>query len=393
MAKNIATSPQLSAGQINAQQRSAVLAYGIDQSLNIFTTTFTPPNSGATGQVINIPLRNVGLVKKFVILIHAVVKRSAAETQTLTKYGPANFFSQFLLTDLQNQTRINTTGWHLTAVAAARRNSVYGAAFSNDNPGSFGSINNNVIAAPASIADANNHDVYMAYEIPVAYNDNDLRGAIYANVLNATWNLALTVNPNLFVGSGGNPVQAMYQSSTAGDLGTLVSWDMQVYQHFIDQLPVDNKGNVIVPMLDTSTMYRLENTVQTALVVNQEQAIPYANFRQFLSTLVVYDNAGVLTAGGTDMSYFGLQTANTTNIFKNTPRKIFLDVRNQIGDDMPPGTYYFDHRRKPIQTSAFGNVQLVYYPLTVTSALSQLLIGYEYFAQMNVLTQAGSIQN
>lgn len=393
MAKNIASPAPQNPAVINQQQRNAVLAYGIDESINIYTTTFTPPNAGNIGQVINIPLRNVGLVKKFVVLVHAVVSVSAAETQTLTKYGPANFFSQFLLTDLQNQTRINTTGWHLTAVAAARRNSVYGAAFSNDNPGSFGSINNNVISAPATMTGAGNHDVYMAYEIPVSYNENDLRGAIYANVLNATWNLALTVNPNMFVGSGGNPVQALYQSSTAGDLGKLVSWDIQVYQHFIDQLPVDQQGNVIIPMLDTSTMYRLENTVQTALVANQEQAIPYANFRQFLSTLVIYDNAGVLTVDGTDISYFGMQTANTTNLFKNTPRKIFLDVRNQLGDDMPPGTYYFDHRRRPIQTSAFGNVQLVFYPLTVTSALSQLLIGYEYFAQMNVLTQAGSIQN
>lgn len=393
MAKAPATVQNSASPQdINRQQRAAVLAYAIDESINIFSTTFTPPNTGAIGQVINIPLRNVGLVKKFVILVHAVVSVGGAETQTLTKWGPANFFSQFLLTDLQNQTRINTTGWHLMAVASAKRNSVFGAAFTNDNPGSFGNENTNVISAPSSMVGAGNHDVYMAFEIPVAYSDNDLTGAIYANVLNATWNLALTVNPNLFVPTTGDPVQAMYQSSTAV-LGNLVSWDIQVYQHFLDQLPVDSNGNIIVPMLDTSIMYRLENTVQTALVANQEQAIPYANFRQFLSTLAIYDNNGVLTPGGTDMSYFGLQTANTTNLWKNTPRKIFLDARNQIGDDFPPATYYFDHRRRPIQTSAFGNVQLTFFPLVVSAPASQLLLGYEYFAQMNVLTQAGSIQN
>jgi hypothetical protein len=371
--------------QINANQRAAVLARGLDQSLQIYSATRTD----AVGSVLNIPLRNVGLVKKFTVLIAARVKQAAAETLNITKFGPANFFSNILLTDLQNQTRVNTTGWHLHYVQTMRNLSAFGAAFTNDSPTGIGN-NWSVISAPSAVT--TQQTVYMAYEIPVSYSDQDLRGAIYANVLNATWNLALTVNPNLIVGSGGNPVQAMYQSSTANDKGSLVSFDIEVYQHFIDQLPLDQNGNVIVPMLDTSVMYRLENTVQTGLVANQEQAVPYANFRQFLSTFALYDNAGVLNAGS-DMSYFGLQTANTTNLFKKTPRAIALDVRRRIGDDLPGGMYYFDHRGRPITTSAFGNVQLTFMPTVVTSNASQLLMAYEYFAQMNVLTQAGSIQN
>lgn len=390
MAKTPAAAPQINPAIINANQRGAVLNSAIDQSLQIYSSTLTANAAGgAVGSVLNIPLRNVGLVKKFTVLITARVKQNAAETLTLTRLGPANFFSNILLTDLQNQTRINTTGWHLHNVASARAMSAFGAAFTNDSPTSIGN-NWPVIQAPTTIT--TQQTVYMAYEIPVSYSDTDLRGAIYANVLNATWNLALTVNPNLIVASNGNPVQAMYQSSTTGDRGSLVSYDIEVYQHFLDQLPLDQNGQVIVPMLDTSTMYRLENTVQTGLVANQEQAVPYANFRQFLSTFALYDNAGVLNAGS-DMSYFGLQTANTTNIFKMTPRAIALQTRRRMGDDFPPGMYYFDHRNRPITTSAFGNVQLTFTPTVVTSSQSQLLMGYEYFAQMNVLTQAGSIQN
>jgi len=389
MAKPAPAVPQISAAQINANQRGAVLGMAIDQSLQIFSSTLVTPNAGAVGSVLNIPLRNVGLVKKFTVLIRARVKQAAAETLTLTRMGPANFFSNVLLTDLQNQTRINTTGWHLHNVASARATQAFGAAFANDSPTSIGN-NWNVIKAPTTVT--TEQEVFMAYEIPVAYSDTDLRGAIYANVLNATWNLALTVNPNLIVASNGNPVQAMYQSSTAADRGSLIAWDIEVYQHFLDQLPLDQNGQVIVPMLDTSTMYRLENTVQAGLVANQEQAVPYANFRQFLSTFALFDNGGVLNAGS-DMSYFGLQTANTTNIFKKTPRAIALDTRRRMGDDFPAGMYYFDHRQRPITTSAFGNVQLTFMPTSIAGPTSQLLMGFEYFAQMNVLTQAGSIQN
>src|SRR5690606_15860327 len=111
-----------------------------------------------------------------------------------------------------------TTGWHLHALATARRAGAFGAAFTNDSPVSMGS-NFEVIHAPAAVTTED--EIRMFYEIPVCYSDNDLRGAIYANVVNAQGQLQLTVNPNLVVGSGGSGVLAAYKSSSASDLGTI----------------------------------------------------------------------------------------------------------------------------------------------------------------------------
>lgn len=378
-------------GIVNARQRAAVLSMAIDQELQILATRYTPPNTGNLGQQINIPLRNVGLVKKFTVLVRAKVRGVGAEVHTLQPFGPANFFSNVTLTDLQNQTRINTTGWHLHYVASARDANVFGAAYSNDSPTSMGS-NALVISAPPTMTGTTQRDLFMAYEVPVSYSDRDLRGAIYANVVNATWNLALTVNPQMFVPSTGNGVGAVYKSSSAV-VAVLDYWDIEVYQHFLEQLPVDQtNGQIILPMLDTSVMYRLENTVMTGLVANQELAAPYANFRQFLSTFAVFDNNGVLNPG-TDINYFSMQTANTTALFKRTPHMLALQHRKRLGDDFPPGVYYFDHRNRPVETSAYGNVQLTFNASAVASAFSQLLLGYEYFAELNVVQQAGSIAN
>lgn len=374
------------AQQMNAAARSAVLGVSIDMMQQIASVVTTNYVAGQPSQL-NIPIRNVGLIKRFFVEVVATVSQGGAETQTLTRFGPANVFSNITLTDLSNQARINTTGWHLHNLATVRRQLAFGAAFTNDSPCSIGS-NYNVIKAPASVTAA--APLYMCYEIPVSYGDQDLRGAIYANVVNATMNLQLTINPNFFVVAGADPVLAVYQSSTA-QLGKVTSITVNVYQNYLDQLPRDQNNNVVLPQIDLATVYLLNNTNVTGLGVGADQAIPYANFRNFLSTFLIYDNNGVLNAGS-DINYMTLQTANYTNVFKYDPMLSALQTRTKINDDFPPGMYYFDHRMRPISTVQYGNMQLIVNPSQVNSAGgSMFLIGYESLAMTNMITQAGSL--
>jgi len=376
---------QMSPADANMAARGMVLGSSIDMVQSIATGTIA--GGTARGTVVNVPIRNVGLLKRFWLELSCTIIQSAAETQTLTKWGPANFCSQIIFTDLNNQNRINTSGWHLHALATARRQMAYGAAFTNDSPVSIGS-SFNVIIATASVTNSAK-TIRMFYEIPIAYGDYDLRGAIFANVVNATMNLQFTINPNFVVGSAGDPTLAVYQSSTANDLGTLgiITWN--VYQNYLDQLP-QGKNGPIVPQLDLSTSYDIKNTaIVGGLAVGQETPIPYANFRNFMSTVVIFDNGGTLNVG-TDVNYWALQSANYTNIFKQDPFLTALRTRQLIGDDMPPGTYYFDHRQKPISTIQYGNMQLVLNPSTV-NANASLLVGFEALALINQITQAGSL--
>ncbi|MBM6691335.1 hypothetical protein H9X75_09870, partial [Fusobacterium mortiferum] len=93
----------------------------------------------------------------------------------------------------------------------------------------------------------------------------------------------------------------------------------------------------------------------TGLAVGSEMALPYANFRSYMSTFVVYDNGGVLAAG-TDITSFSMTTANSMELFNYDPTMAqLLNGRMKIGEDWPLGAYYFDHRAKPISTMAFGN--------------------------------------
>lgn len=375
---------QVSPGQYNDMMRGVVL----DRAVNMWQPIATVVVTAGAGSIVNIPVRPVGLVKRFLVEISATFARSAAlETHVRTVLGPANFLSNVQYTDLSNQTRVNTTGWHLHNVATARRQMAFGAAFASDTPTGIGS-NFPVMFAPAAFG-GGTQTLRMFYEVPVSYGDYDLRGAIWASVVNATMNLQLTINPNFSVASTANPTLACYQSSAAG-LATLSSVTITVLQNYLDQLPTDNKGKTILPALDISTAYLLNNTAVTGLSVGQDVPIAYANFRSFMSTLVVYDNAGVLNPGS-DMTAWKLQSANYTNILNYDPFVSSLLSRQIINDDFPSGMYYFDHRQKPINTVQYGNMQLVATPSAVTNATSQLLVGFEALALINQVQQAGSL--
>jgi hypothetical protein len=371
---------------MNQYARDLIVKNSVDLVQQIYSQTF---NNYVAGQAytINVPIRNVGLIKRFWIKFDATIAQSSSEVHTRTTLGGANAISQVVLTDLNNQTRVSTTGWHLHYLATVRRQLAFGAAFANSD---LAGIGNNwaLMTCPSPLSASTT--MRWFYEVPVAYSDTDLSGAIWANVLNATMNLQLTVNPNFFVASTANAVQAVYKSNSA-TLGVISSMTITVYQNSLDQLPVNPKtGTVILPSMDLEYVYLLNNTNVTGLAAAQDQSIPYANWRNFLSTFVIYDNAGALNLGS-DVNYLAMQSANFTNIFKYDPFLASLLTRTRINDDFAAGVYYIDSRNKPINTLQWGNMSLVINPSSVSGATSQFLIAYESLALQGVMNQAGSI--
>ena len=368
--------------QQNDLARAIILNSAVEMTQQIYSNTFDPRNGN---NVINIVPRNVGLIKGFLLECYATVNNTngASTAITTTNFNIANLLSQIVFNDLNNNVRINTTGWHLDLVATAKQRGVFGAAYTTDSPVKYGS-NWNVIKAASSVAAGGSTTVYMMYWIPLAYSDTDLRGAVFANVVNATMNLQVTVNANPVVSSG-DATLAIYSGTT----GNISSITINCYQVYLDQLPVGNKG-VILPLLDLSYIYELKNTTMAGMVTSQDFPIPYPNFRTFLSTSVIYDNGGTLAAG-TDINYISLQSANFTNIWKIDPQVAAFRSRMIFGDDPPTGVYYFDHRTMPINTIQYGNMNLIINPNGTVNAGASFLIGFEDLALINAVSQAGSL--
>ena len=403
--------------QLNAIARQAIRTRGVRRNQVIYDQTFNspiPPN-------ITVTPRNVGLVMGFWVKVVANITNTAAgSTLTLSDFGPSNILSQIVLNDLQNNTRIQDTGFHIGFINSWKTKRPFGTALIGldgtntgdqttgvapaiDSPVNYGS-NWTVNSAPSTIAaNGGTGVVTFWYYVPLAYNpDNpstpDFRGAIYANVVNATWQMQLQP-AGAFPGSalvapfGTDSTQAVFfQTSNTAVNAAITSYRVEVYQDYYDQLPTGNAG-VLLPILDLATIYELKFTSNSNISIGQDFPYQYANFRQFLSTLSVFVNNGSTGARGVggDINYWALQAANFSNLWKEEPQLIALRTRQHLGVDLPPGCYMFDSRNRPISTTQYGNMELILNASTAAAGAYELTC-VEDFAIVQTLSMAGSLQ-
>ena len=373
------------AQQVAAQNmgtRDLILRSAVAMKTQIASVAVNPANN----PILNINAQNVGLIRGFLVKVTGTLGNAGTAAAALTPFGAANTLSSINFTDLANTTRIATTGWHLSLINSAKHPQVFGGVYTPNVPVGYGN-NFTVMSAPSSIAASGTGAISYYYYVPLAYSKTDLRGAMYGAVLNATSVLQLGLNTTPGVTTGDRTL-AIYSGAN-----TAVTWQgnvtVTVWQDYFDQLPRDQNQNVILPQLDLQQVYELKNTTYSALVQGQDFPMPFANYRTFLSTSVVFDNAGTLNTGS-DVNYFAMRAANSTQLFQYGPSEVALHSRGVFAADTPAGVYYFDHRDRPINTANYGNMSLIINPSTVNAGAA-LLVGYEDLAAITQLSYASSL--
>lgn len=385
------------AGQMSAADKAAAQnnfarqllvgqnARAVDMLLPVAQGTITT----GPGTVTSAQPRYFGLLKRFLLKITAPVTAPGGAALTLGPFGPSSLIDNIQMTDTANYLRHNTSAAHLQLISTAKRRRVFGAAFTSDTPFGYGSNFQAVMSAPATIPAGQTGTVHFYIEVPVSYTDHDLRGGIWLGVTNATMNLQWRLNSNMFANTGTTDATGALYISGDGNNGTLGTVTWQLYQNCLDQVPRDQQNNPILPWLDIGTNYMAQLTPFNQPVANQDNPYPYPNFRDIMSTMAIYDNAGTLNTGS-DIATWSIQTANTVNMEQVDPNTSALRTRGILGDDPPPGTYYFDHRHHPIYTLQYGNVALLLNPSSVNSGAS-VLLGLEMLAIAGMITGAGSL--
>jgi hypothetical protein len=390
---------QISPAQLNSIARAAIKARAVAMEQQIFSQAFAASgtnNITSSTPVVNVVPRNVGLIRGFWVKVVLTVTNGSGVQIDLTDFGPWNSLQQIQFNDLNNNTRIQTTGWHIGMINSIKARRPFGSAItqtSMDSPINFGSNWQGQIQAPSNIVAGGTGTVIMWYWVPLAYSDSDYRGAVYANVVNATMQLNLSFNTTPVVQNGTDSTSALYVGHLPGStaLAVISAATVTVYQAYLDQLPSGQAG-VVLPMLDLATIYEFKNTALTAITAGQDFPVQFANFRDFLSTTFVFVNTGTggVRGVGNDINYLALQSANFTNIFKEEPALFQLKNRNHLTADPPPGMYYFSSREKPISTVQYGNMQFIFNAITANAG-AYTLAGFEDFALVQTLSMAGSL--
>lgn len=370
----------------NLQARQYLLSQAFDVKQQVDSQTFVP---GARS-VYDVSGTNVGIVKGFTLKVVARITNShVTDAVDLTNFGPANLLKQVTYYDPNNQRHIETSGWHIAMVNTIKGQKPFGSSTPTDSPIKYGD-NYDVIDAPATIAAGETATVIMHYWIPLAYSDTDLSGAVFANVAQSKQRLRLefTTDSSAFVGLGENTLEAVYTGAAASAC-TIEEISYTCYQHYLDQLPMNN-GQYIVPAIDLSTVYLLENTVQAGLTPNADFAVQYGNLYRYLSTIAIFDNGGAFTAKGADVNYLAQRTANFSDYRKASPDTWNLETRKLIGTDLPPAVYLAETRNRPIYTLQTGNQTFVINPKTVNQN-ARLIMAYESFVTATHLVNIGTI--
>lgn len=356
----------------------------------------------ALQSVVQVPPRNVGIILGFLVNILTNVSVTAGGTPlTLTPFGAANLVSQFRYDDLNNNTRIQTPGWHINLINSVRGGIPYLAVDALSTvptpyPVSYGAWYPTLISAAATIAATANSDVNFTYFVPLAYSDQDLRGAVFANVIQATQNLQLQLNANPVQArtlSGWlNAVYCTVDGVTAPLNVVVANFSVNIWQVYYDQLPISDNGPVL-PLMDLQTVYDIKQTSLPTPIVGQDTPIAFSNYRDFLATCLIFVN-NVTVAGAfgleTDVNYISMQAANFTEVFKVPPKIAATWGRTTIGLDFPRNSWYIPTRARPISTIQYGNIDVVL-NATVAAVGSFLAIGYESFSLQNFVGQAQSL--
>lgn len=397
--------PQQPAQQMTPQQQDAIatraiLASAVDRIQLVTAENVFP----AQNPVVIIQPINVGLIKRFTIIVGGMLTNTGTVPITLTDWGLANIFGQngVQYTDLNNFMRVNTSGAHLTVLAQAKRRRAYGSTVDDNSANGYNvSKMTNVLPAqwavfiaPQTIAAGGSAEFRGVFELPMSYTDDDLRGAVWANVLNAVQQITLTINAQPVTADPQDSNFAMYHGA-AGAAGSITSCGIQIYQEYLDQLPKTQMGNTvttILPALSLSTVYELKSTIFAAITPNQEFYIPYANQRSFISTFTTFNADGTLTGrlNGGNVAYWALLAANASYIWKLEPLTVALKSRDHLNSDLPEGTFYFPTRRKNIATLQFGNLQLTLNALAATPQ-GYCNVMWEAFALQNTLQSGASL--
>lgn len=385
----------------NALARKMILEgpnSALDFTQQCYTNTFSP----VAQPILNITPQYVGLLKKFIILVSFTVSNTGGTAITPSDLFLNNTFAPvngIVFNDLNNNVRIQTGGWHLGQMQTVRRRRPFAASGNfNTADGNNVSQMDNVPAAlwpvftgPSSIAAGSSGTCTAIFEVPISFSNKDLRGAMWINTVNATINLALTMNPAPVSAVGADSTFSIYQGGT----GSITTATVTVMQNYLYNLPTytsgPNGGQPILPLSDLNTIYELKNTSSpNNITQGQDTLVSYPNFRSFQSTLAIYNSNGTTRATGSDINYWALRAASATNIWKYPPQYAAMLTRELLQRDLAPGCYYFSHRDRPLYTTQFGNLNLVFNPSSFSNG-GYCVIGWEDFVQQNILASIASL--
>jgi len=357
---------QVNPFQQNMMARANLLQTGISMTKKL------APVSGALGSTLRVPLLRMGIMTGVQLLFSIPV--TLATFDTVSQLAPFNIAKQVTYTDFAGVNRTKTNGFQLWAAQCFKQSDLINAIpqMSGGTGGNVNPYNNNtnILQLPAANGAGT---IYFSLYVPMAYDpSSDLTGAVLTQTNVGEHYIEVTLPNSL---SGADPYQFPYGAATGVTLGAS-GVTVEAFQHYIQPQSMLAQD---LPIMDLSTIYGFEGGYQSnaGIAAGQETLINYPNNRSILSTLVQYEENSIFVQNETNISAVRLMANSNTNFRELTPRMVRETMRNMVNSDMPPSTYYLSHRRQPILTQLYANVQLGFNVTAAAAGVTQFVSQYE----------------
>lgn len=348
----MAEQQQIDPGTQNLMARNLLLATGIKM-----TKRLQPIKAALMGSQVQVPLLRMGIMTG--ITLHFAVNMGAVDADAVVSpFFPHNFVQNVMYTDFAGVNRTKTNGWSLWAAQGYKAGEVLGSTAYQHNPGAagfgYGYQNSNILTRPDSVEakPAVAGKVFFSLYIPLAYDpSSDLTGAVLTQT--NVGEHYVTINfANALIGDDSYAFPYQEGPAVLGAAGI----EVEAFQHYIQPQSLNAAQ---LPLIDLSTVYGFEGGYQAManIAAGQSTYINYPNNRSILSTLISFDNGGQGTPNETDVSQVTLLANSNTNFWELSPRLMREQQRFTADGDQPSGVYYFAHRRQPILTQLYANVQ------------------------------------
>lgn len=331
----------------NISDRGVLLTTGVP--METLLGTFGPYSLGSTAQI---RLRNVGVITGLEARITASVSITASDTATASPFAPYNLVSQVQTVDYNTTQRVFASGAMLYLLNSTRHGAPYLSAAQggiNAFPASPATgIDTEQVLVPTTGTAAT---MFMNLDIPYAVDPgNDLTGAVLAQTVVGEMFLKLTFAN---AASGNDAYQNVYTAVSSAGSVTISNIMVEVWQRYIQP------QSAALPLYDLNTVYEFAGLYQTSnnIATNGQTFIDYPNVRSVVGAYYAFIDNDAGTVNGTDINAMTLIANGNTRMREQDPLLVRKHMRMMLGGDVAAGYYYIPHRRNPIQTWIYSQVQ------------------------------------
>lgn len=335
----------------NLNMRQILLNTASPMAYNLGTFT---ESSAPEGKTTRIKLQNTGILTKLGLVVTANVT-IATDALGASPKSPWNVIKQIKMTDFQGTDRVNCSGLQLWTLNSVRRK--YPAFLNN---GDLSDVSSMPVVPTDTGA---GKEIKFYIEVPFAFSEVDLRGAILAQTGAGEQYLTITWNEDFLQDGNDNGV---YNSDGSSGTCTVNSIAVQVVQHYL--MPQQISGQTPYPMLDLLTVYEINGNrlIADNLTNGQERLLDYPNNRAIMGVYANYMNNNAMSnAIG---QFRTIVNGNNVLTDLTNDQQLMMQRGWLSGADLKTGVFFFLHRGRVIETAQYGNVQVGLTPNASTTS-------------------------